>query len=203
MNSLANIDTTKAKPITIEHRLRIIQDDCDINPREEFDHIATMFCEHRRYTLGDKKADDIRVENERTGELEFPDGYLVLPLYLYDHSGLTISTGAFSCRWDSGQVGYIYMSKKDAIANFGKKRLTKKVIARALDCMRAEVKEYDDYLTGNVYGFEYEQVAVNADGEEQMLEEDSCWGFFGYDPECNGIADHLPVNLADCIVTRE
>ena len=43
--------------------------------------------------------------------------YLMLPLYLYDHSGLAMSTESFSGRaphaeWDSGQVGWIYVSKK-------------------------------------------------------------------------------------------
>lgn len=37
--------------------------------------------------------------------------FIILPLYLYDHGGITISTRPFSCPWDSGQVGYIYASK--------------------------------------------------------------------------------------------
>lgn len=46
----------------------------------------------------------------------------VLPLYLYDHSGISMSTGSFVGRaqhaeWDSGQVGYIYMDKKTAMEN--------------------------------------------------------------------------------------
>ncbi len=45
--------------------------------------------------------------------------YVILPLYLYDHSGITMSTGAFSCRWDSGQVGWIYAEKKKFIEETG------------------------------------------------------------------------------------
>ena len=46
--------------------------------------------------------------------------YLMLPLYLYDHSGLAMSTESFSGRaphaeWDSGQVGWIYVSKEDVL----------------------------------------------------------------------------------------
>lgn len=33
--------------------------------------------------------------------------FLMLPLYLYDHSGITMNTTGFSCPWDSGQVGWI------------------------------------------------------------------------------------------------
>ncbi|SHF15500.1 hypothetical protein SAMN02745133_01946 [Desulforamulus putei DSM 12395] len=38
--------------------------------------------------------------------------FIILPLYLYDHSGITMNTTGFSCPWDSGQVGWIYCSKE-------------------------------------------------------------------------------------------
>lgn len=37
---------------------------------------------------------------------------VVLPLYLYDHGGITMNTGGFSDPWDSGQVGFIFVSKE-------------------------------------------------------------------------------------------
>ena len=37
--------------------------------------------------------------------LESIDGFVFLPLYLFDHSGITMNTSGFSCPWDSGQVG--------------------------------------------------------------------------------------------------
>jgi hypothetical protein len=42
-----------------------------------------------------------------------------LPLWLYDHSGITMSCGAanpFYCPWDSGQVGWIIAEKKKIMA---------------------------------------------------------------------------------------
>ena len=53
---------------------------------------------------------DIEV-NELYYLVRATDQYVILPLYLYDHSGITISTRPFSCPWDSGQVGWIYASK--------------------------------------------------------------------------------------------
>ena len=52
-----------------------------------------------------------------TGELfslvEQMDGMVILPLYLYDHSGITMNTCGFSCPWDSGQVlSLIHISGK-------------------------------------------------------------------------------------------
>lgn len=185
----------------IENRLKIIQDNSPESPRE-WDNLGTMFCEHRRYNLGDKNAQDISVYNYKTEQRETPDkGYTVLPLYLYDHSGITMSTGRFSCPWDSGCVGYIYVSDKDAKENYGWKIITKKrreIIAKHL---KAEVETYDQYLTGDVYGFEFESVAVYPDGREEVQDTDSCWGFYGSDPEKNGMADHLIVDIKDCEVT--
>ena len=55
--------------------------------------------------------------------------YLMLPLYLYDHSGLAMSTESFSGRaphaeCDSGQVGWIYVSKEDALKEFDADKMT-------------------------------------------------------------------------------
>lgn len=128
---------------------------------------------------------------------EFDKWYLSLPLYLYDHSGITMSTGRFSCPWDSGQVGFIYISKKKAREGFG--RLTKKTTERVLEVLRAEVSEYDQYLIGDVYGF---QLYKHEEGQEpdEGEELDSCWGFYGSDPEENGMAEHLPVPLKEVTV---
>lgn len=47
------------------------------------------------------------------------DKVAILPLYLYDHSGLTMSTSDFGDRWDSGCVGFIYMDKDTAMKELG------------------------------------------------------------------------------------
>ncbi len=104
--------------------------------------------------------------------------YIILPLGLLDHSGITmyVGSGAHSCDyggWDSGQVGFIYMTKAKAIEEWGKKRLTKHVRAMAEKCLRCEVQTYDQFLTGDVYGF------VISDSEGNDV--DSCWGHFGID----------------------
>lgn len=100
-------------------------------------------------------------------------GYEFLPLYLYDHSGITISTGPFSCPWDSGQVGFIYVTKDVMEKTYGSKPKTWREDARRV--MRQEVATYDAYLTGDVVGY----VTTDEDGEHV----DSCWGFY---PEGDG-----------------
>lgn len=108
------------------------------------------------------------------------ENMIVMPLFLYDHSGISISTSR-TCRWDSGQVGFMYITKKKAVEEFGKKYFTKAVEEKAIACMEAELKTYDDYLRGDVYGY----VILDENGEEI----DSCWGYYGYDHEKSGLLE--------------
>lgn len=99
---------------------------------------------------------------------EYPG--VVLPLYLYDHSGITMNTSGFSCPWDSGQVGWIYVSYEKALKEYGdfdKYANERECIEKHL---KGEVKVYDDYLTGNVYGY------TVLDEDDYII--DSCWGFY-------------------------
>jgi hypothetical protein len=112
-----------------------------------------------------------------------------LPLYLYDHSGITMSTGAFGCQWDSGQVGFIYVTIAKIKAEYDWKLLTKARRKKIEEYLRSEVKIYDDYLTGSVYGYTVERLD-NATGEWEQV--DSCWGFFGYNPVESGLCDTIP-----------
>lgn len=99
------------------------------------------------------------------------DHFVMLPLFLYDHSGITMNTSGFSCPWDSGQVGIIYVSNEEIVKEFGK---GKKAREKAANLLRSEVEAYDRFLTGQVFGF----VVEDEDGEYI----DSCCGFYE-DPE--------------------
>jgi len=112
--------------------------------------------------------------------------YIILPLYLYDHSGITISTSSFSCPWDSGQVGYIYVSIKQVKEEWGRKNMSYKFRKQIIDHLVSNVEVYDQYLTGDVYGFQIEPKDTN----KHIDCDDSCWGFFGSDHEKNGLLEH-------------
>jgi hypothetical protein len=136
-----------------------------------------MVCWNRRYDLGDKH--DYASPADFREDVDF-DACVILPLYLYDHSGITMSTGPFDCPWDSGQVGWIVCDTETLEREFAGDR------ERAEKALRAEVAVYDAYLTGSVYGFIVEE--LEGDDWEEV---DSCWGFYGDDIHENGIADSL------------
>lgn len=104
--------------------------------------------------------------------------YVMLPLYLYDHSGITMNTTGFSCRWDSGQVGWIYVSRENLLREFNKVNLSKKIRQTAEQRLRGEVHEYDQYLTGDVWQFTITDTTGAADEEGCV---DSCGGYYGRD----------------------
>jgi hypothetical protein len=178
------------------HAIKIYQD-CDPQSPREWDNFGTMVCFHKRYTLGDSghgiNHDDFGSWSEIEGYLQKErDVAVMLPLYLYDHSGITMNTRGFSCPWDSGRVGIIYATRQNIRDNYNVKRVTSAILEKAKDLLEYEVKEYDLYLTGQVYGYRIE----DADGEDV----DSCWGYYdepsGVIKECRSIIDHI-VDKAD------
>lgn len=106
------------------------------------------------------------------------DAAVVLPVHAYIHGGITISTTPFSDRFDSGQLGWIFAGGKevDAFKESWSPAWREEYYAGKSDkeiletFLVSEVKEYDDYLCGNVYGYE-----VDIDGA--VVE--SCWNYIG------------------------
>ena len=123
------------------------------NPRS-WDNLGTMVCFHNRYDLGDKHEYDHRDysgwDEMESAIIKNEDTCVILPLYLYDHSGITMNTTGFSCRWDSGQVGFVFVSKKKVREEYGVKRIDKKLIEKVTELLVNEVKTYDMYLTGEL-----------------------------------------------------
>lgn len=122
-------------------------------------------------------------------ENEFDRHYLSLPLYLYDHGGITISCAAFSCPWDSMTVGLIYISKADALRECfpgSAKIMTTKRRKKVYEMLTAEVDEYNKYLTGDCWGYEIYEMDDDPDMIAAGYEDDghcvdSCWDFMGYE----------------------
>jgi hypothetical protein len=145
------------------------------NPRE-WDNLGTMLCNHNRYSLGDKSFNSNDYDGwigALSGEAGRENDIIFLPLYLYDHSGITMNTTGFSDPWDSGQVGWIYVTKEQVRKEYSVKRITNKLYDKVLDILRSEVETYDQYLTGEVYGFTLE--------DEENGVDDSCGGFYGHE----------------------
>ena len=158
-------------------------------------NVTKMVCFHRGYKLGDDhdyKQDDYNSWDELGAAIKKNENVVViLPMYMYDHSGQTIATEPFSCRWDSSQIGFVYVTKEMLFEHIeiGRKRLSKNSVKKAIDAIKCEVETYKQYIEGDVYWYSLTNKITK--------EEDSCGGFYGSNIWENGIADYLP---AVCVV---
>ncbi len=123
-----------------------------------------------------------KIHNVVIDKLE--ENYIILPVFMLDHSGITISTTSFNDPWDSGQIGWIYVSKKQAADELGLSG--SELIKAAKDKMRSVIEYYDNYLRGNVFGFRFEELKPEPGPVRPLkkrkvgfIETDSCWGFIG------------------------
>jgi len=234
--------------------VKVLTDRNPTNPRDD-DNVGVMFCQHRRYTLGDKNAEDpfdevegamvdgrwmsvdgieyamdmlcetyetlegrieamredpeyaegvedfgpwtldaidtaikaLRacLENSETRRFVREDVAIAIPLSLYDHSGITISHGTPTDVWDSGLVGVHYMTRETLDREFAGDE------TKARACMDAELLTYDQYLRGNVWGFE----VMDRAGRLQ----DSCWGFYGDELEETGMLEYFDPDRASAL----
>jgi len=176
------------------YKIEIRQDEYAESPRE-WDNLGKMICFHGSYDLGDKHELSSSDFNS-WGELEEfiykeYNPLIVLPLYLYDHSGITMNTAGFHCPWDSGQVGFIYVPKENVRKEWNVKRISPELKEKVKKLLISEVKNYDSYIRGDVYWYSI----IDENGNTL----DTLSGFFG-DNENSGLLEDAK-NMIDHIIT--
>jgi hypothetical protein len=158
--------------------IRIVDDLYPHNPREN-DNITKMVCFHRRYNLGDKhgynQSDYKSWDELKKAIIKAEKPVMIKPLYLYDHSGITIATSPFGCQWDSGQIGWVYITAK-TMKDFWSKDAQRDE-TKMNEAIEVEVQEYDKYLTGEAYAYEIYRLVLDVEGDIHEKLHDSCAGF--------------------------
>lgn len=135
------------------------------NPQKEWDPFGEiLYLKRSRYMLGGRA-----VDSDEMREIAEDPNNIVLPVYAYVHGGSTISTHPFSCQWDSGQSGYVWISKADALKQLGKKRLTAKTREKILENLRGTVRTFAMFLEGDVYDLRVYRVDENGDIDESDI----------------------------------
>lgn len=185
----SNMETIKLDSCIIE----INQDEIYLNPRKEFDCFpGTFVCFHPRYDFGDINPrcspDEYKLQMMQDRECSLnkkwvPDDinkdhveayiakhFVMLPVYAYEHGDICIKVKPFGCRWDSGQVGFIYICRYSKEYDDLEAGLT------------GEIEVFNEFLQGNVYSFSI----YDLDGE--ILE--SSGGCYGID-HCKQEALHI------------
>jgi len=167
----------------------IYPDDLNESPRE-WCNLGEMVCWHRGYDLGDRQPNDREKDALGRGGLPLLERYLrlcegatvVIPLGLLDHSGISMYAGggahwSDAAGWDSGTVGFIFDTP------YGREQCGTP-LELVEECLRQEIKVFDQYLTGDVYFYAVER------GDQY----DSCGGLYGLDyaiAEAKTAADYI------------
>lgn len=224
----------------IAYRLTIENDDIQENPYTEWDNVGYFVNYHRNYSFGNSnmkspfnierfihevnsecsfnKEESIylyklleRIENGKDITIEHVEKVaIILPVYCYEHGGVTLSTGRFSCPWDSGQIGYLVCPKSEARVEWGKV-----YSKRAIACMASELKTFDMILQGYQYWFRLEKfektellqglsddelIEYLEENESEWNESDSCGGYIGDTWEYSGMYDAIGKELVESIL---
>ena len=185
-------------------RVRIVQDE-DVETPRNWSNLSKMIFTGGHKHLGDKHEVDFDEEFdsrqdfiERGEEIvrkHFKDVAVCYAVHMYKHSGESISidySGQYTCRWDSGTIGFAIVTKEDIRKEYNIKRVTQKYIEKCENIVRGEIETLDQYISGEVYGY------VVEDKDENVI--DSCYGFFGDDIEKNGISDYLEEKYVKALV---
>lgn len=192
-------------------RLTMDIDICPESPRE-WDNVATIVSNASKNSDWDISDEGWRMETEEFAKFlhkkldkKCPEikglkdidhivncgnakNYIVCkPIYMYNHSGQTISLSPFGCRWDSGRCGYIFVFKERILKDF--ERATEDNWRDIADeIIQSEIDVYDYYIRGEVYGYcleeghtiECKDLVTGAIWTSIKYETvDSCCGFYG------------------------
>lgn len=148
--------------------ISIAQDENPQSPNEWGNEELFLVGYHRDFTVKrDKiitKSDAVDIVNCEGDNSHITDKYYCFGLEAYIHSGVVLALsqeGSFPDRqWDVSQLGLVLVSKLE----FNTKEKARKAALSLIE-------EWNDYLSGNVWGF------MVRDKNSKLL--DSCWGFYG------------------------
>lgn len=164
-------------------RVTVFYDENADDPREYSDCLGIMACFHKSYRIGDhlhEKEDPFEFQKWVTTS---KDVAVWLPIYMLDHSGLTIRTYPFDDPWDSGLLGFIYTTKEAIRRWYGKKRISQKLLEEVRESLLEDVREMDCYLRGDVY-------CVTLEKGDDII--DTTCGIYGYDSLKEVLTNELP-----------
>jgi hypothetical protein len=169
-------DNDVTSPLDLDEGVKIT---CNAEARSQYGNEPLSSHQHRRIeeriALWGSKAKQFAEALREGDPFHEPLGepLIGLPVYVYQHGSIAMRTTPFTCPWDSGQSGFVYVTRKTALDWQGGKRLTKRKVERVLASLAGIVEEYGRWINGETYLY----VIEDEDGENVA----SCGGYIGMD----------------------
>ena len=203
-----------------DYKIRVVYDETSESPDDWQNSDIFLVYEHTRFTVrrdGFKPRDIYDYimslcHPDDEFDVEDYSDYYIYPVEAYIHSGVSLSLfeGTTSSNWDSSVSGYILI-KKSYVLKYPNIISDQDKTDKAYELANALIKEWNQYLFGEVYGYIIEKPDIiysitkkkfdrlllendlatlesEFDIDNNWEEIDSCWGFYG-DPEDSGLID--------------
>jgi hypothetical protein len=224
--------------------LRVIQDENAESPDTWDNEDMFLVYDHRQFAVSREGFDPNDIYNyleikskinspirldESVDELEddlkqyfdYDSAYYIFPVDAYIHSDIHLSlanTKDYPDRkWDVSTTGYILVKKDQILPEYNMGVAETALHWRAKEMAEGLIETWNQYLSGDVYGFQVlKPVKTYTITEEELNyvcnrkleiklselsniskenieyeEINSCWGFYGDDPKTNGMLDHI------------
>lgn len=179
---------------TVTYRLRLEQDRDPQSP-EEWGNTDVFLVANipRNLEVAPPTHEGKRLSDDPRALVEL--GYLVFPVRGYVHSGVALSLPDESGRsgypfddlFDSGWAGFVavhpraFTSDTDESTKAWREHYhpgkTDDQIARVMAA--SEIATWNQYLSGDIWGYIVERVTTCDQGDEHAEQVDSCWGYYG------------------------
>jgi hypothetical protein len=148
------------------YEIEVYYDDSDQSPDEWGDDELFLVYDHRDFCI---KRKGFLPRDIFDTEKDMYSGYYVFPVYAYIHSGVSLSLGRsrypFNDRWDVSSTGYALVKREKGCWNRDK----------AYKLAELLIKEWNQYLSGDVYGYCSEIGGCSGfygeEGKEEMIKE--------------------------------
>lgn len=168
------------------YKINIYQDEFYESPSDWGDNECFLVHYHRDCWITNKLIDEDDIREWYRGSKSLEKEYWVFPVAAYIHGGVSLSLGSGrnfpDYNWDVSHVGAVLVKRN--------RRLRKKTAYKYAEGI---IETWNDYLSGNVYGYMIEDSEGNEEG--------GCWNYYG-DWETSGILDEAKAEINGMIHKR-
>lgn len=159
------------------YSIKVVTDNTLENPRLDCSNLGTLICFGRRVSFGDmshnfqpyeflmhllerhsfengETLDSFLLHTDEQKTVcaimkELKKDHILVPVFLYQHSGDILSSCPFGDKWDSAQIGWIYTNKPAVFDRYGS--WSDETIQKARAALEDELRTYNAFINNECY----------------------------------------------------